>query len=61
MTERRVVGVAVLHQDVVGGNAQLVVTIWANVVSCPWPWVLEPILSTALPDGWTAARRSRTS
>ena len=29
------------------------VTIWANVVSWPWPWVLEPILRIALPVGCT--------
>ncbi len=27
-------------------------TIWANVVSCPWPWVCTEIRSTAVPVGW---------
>ncbi len=27
-------------------------TIWANVVSCPCPWVLELIFRIALPVGW---------
>ena len=29
------------------------VTIWAKVVSWPWPWVCAPILRTALPVGCT--------
>ncbi len=27
-------------------------TIWAKVVSWPWPWVFTPILRIALPVGW---------
>ena len=27
-------------------------TIWANVVSWPWPWVFELIFRIALPVGW---------
>ena len=34
-------------------------TIWANVVSWPWPWVCALMLTTALPDGCT--RRSAPS
>ena len=28
-------------------------TICANVVSCPWPWVFDPIFRIALPVGCT--------
>ena len=49
----RVVGVAVLDLDVGVGDAELLATIWANVVSWPWPWVFTPSFRMALPVGWT--------
>ncbi len=28
-------------------------TIWAQVVSCPWPWLLAPVRRSAFPVMWT--------
>ena len=41
------------------GRIELPATIWANVVSCPWPWVCAESDTTALPLGIT--RRSAPS
>ena len=52
--ERGPVGVAVHDLDVVRVTAQAhAATIWANVVSCPWPWVWQETPSTAVPVGCT--------
>ena len=40
-------------RDLVDADPEPPDTSWAKVVSCPWPWLCEPVSTSTVPTGLT--------